>query len=310
MGEDGPYEIELIPLAPGEPAPSIPPGASIEPIVVVTEDEEIYCPVCSYNLSGIFSGRCPECGAYFDRPALIAAQQANAITLIPWDDPQELKFWERLYRTVRICLLDAEHFAFAFSVRPRESKATSFFVGVLVATVLIGVAASLVFQLGTWFSIQSFYGFADLLKFVCSLGVFIPLTIGTATILSGLFLWIFCPHYDGQRHFAPWLTIAAYAAAHYLMIAAMIPVSFILPILFDRSSTAEFGAVAFSIWLGCGILCVFTLRAVIDWRTSQLDEPRFVILSIGFLHVAAAIVSVFVADYIGSRLTWVIRLFC
>jgi hypothetical protein len=308
MSEDGPYEIELVPLPPEvRPAPGVVadrPGVA----KVVTEDEEIYCPVCGYNLSGIFRGRCPECGAFFDRSALIAAQQANAITLIPWDDPQEAVFWERLYRTVRICLLDAERFAFAFSVQPRESKAGSFFVGATAATTVIGVLAALAFMLRSWIDGNPNTALSDSLLAICFIGAFIPLTMTLATVATGVFLWVFCPHYDGQRHFRPWLSIAAYAAAHYLMMAAAVPVAWVLPLM-SRSGEFEFWEAMACIWAGCGLLCVFTLRAVIDWRTSDVDSPRFLVFLIAFIHFAAGLVSFFLAVAFAGYAVWVVRLF-
>lgn len=91
-----------------------------------SSDEEIYCPICNYNLTGILNGRCPECGSFFDRQAIMANQQANRITLIPWDDPAETEFWPRFKKTLAICLFDAKRFAFAFSVQPQRTRAYSF----------------------------------------------------------------------------------------------------------------------------------------------------------------------------------------
>ena len=308
MGEDGPYELELIPISP-EMAPSAAPAAPPEPTVIITEDEEIYCPVCNYNLSGIFSGRCPECGAFFDRHALIAAQQANAITLIPWDDPQEILLWPRLWRTIRISLLQAERFAFAFSVRPRESKAASFFIGVLLVAILIGAAASLALHVVARFTPDVYDGLHDPLTFICSVSWFILLTVGTTTLLTGVWLWICCPHYDGQRHFLPWLSISAYASAHYLMAAAAIPTCAILPLIVERSSEMEFLAATISIWVACAILCVCTLRAVIEWRTAEMDRSNAALYAVAFVHLATPIVNLFVGNYLGIQMAWLIRLF-
>lgn len=284
------------------------PAVIVEP-PVATDDEEIYCPVCSYNLTGIYSGRCPECGAEFHREALIAAQQANQITLMPWDDPEEMPLKLRLFRTLRICLVSAERFAFAFAVRPRESRVASFFCITVLAATLIGLLATLTFVAITRLANDPYTGLIESLRNCCRACAFIPLAIVTSTFLVALFLWAYCPHYDGQRHFRPWLSIAAYAAAHYLLIAAAIPVYLLLPAMVARVAIYEYMVTAFFIWAGCTALCVLTLRAVIWWRTAELKDPTFTVFVIAFLYGLSALACLYLAAPIGDAIAWTIRVF-
>jgi len=284
------------------------PDVIVEP-PVATEDEEIYCPVCSYNLTGIYSGRCPECGAEFHREALIAAQQANQITLIPWDDPEEMPLKRRLSRTLRICLVSAERFAFAFAVRPRESRVATFFCFTVLAATLIGLLATLAFVSIGRLTSDPYTGLIEPLRNCCRVCAFIPLAIVTSTFFVGLFLWAYCPHYDGLRHFKPWLSIAAYAAAHFLLIAVAIPVYLLLPALIARVAIYEYMTVAFFIWAGCTALCVLTLRAVIWWRTAELKDPTFTVFVIAFLYGLSALACLYLAAPIGDGMAWTIRVF-
>ncbi|MFQ5502785.1 MAG: hypothetical protein ACE5EQ_10880, partial [Phycisphaerae bacterium] len=77
-------------------------AASVDQLEV--EGEGIYCPICNYNLTGILSGRCPECGSMFHREALLEAQRSNQVTLIPWECPGYMPMLQRLGQTLRISL--------------------------------------------------------------------------------------------------------------------------------------------------------------------------------------------------------------
>lgn len=59
----------------------------------VAEPDVVRCPQCDYDLRGIDSGRCPECGAAFDRDEL-------ARSSIPWDHRQSIGRFRAFWRTV------------------------------------------------------------------------------------------------------------------------------------------------------------------------------------------------------------------
>ncbi len=52
-------------------------------------DYDLFCPECGYNLRGVTSDRCPECGVVFDRATLVVSR-------IPWVHRKELG-WLRAY---------------------------------------------------------------------------------------------------------------------------------------------------------------------------------------------------------------------
>lgn len=282
-------ELESLPVAP--------------PVVIIqTEDEEIYCPVCNYNLTGIYSGRCPECGSFFDRAALIAAQQANQITLIPWDDPQEMRLRRRFYETLRICLVSAERFAYAFSVRPQRGRAFSFFAATTALTALVAVIAFLAYPVAVGplsSSVWPIYGTSSnpitTAAVATGIAAHVVLTSAVTTLLTAVILWMSCPHYDGKRHFRPWLSICAYAAAHYVMIGAALPVVVILGLAVRAPSFFEYGFVMLMCWLGCAALCGLTLLAVVDLRTPETERTTVPWWLLSLILLGSPIVNLFVA---------------
>lgn len=238
-----------------------------------SSDEEIYCPICNYNLTGILTGRCPECGSLFDREALIANQQAHRITLIPWDDPAEKEFCPRFKKTLRICLFDAKRFAFAFSVQPQETRASAFLtlsIVLLLASILLLMACCVPIH---WLVAnrdweQSIAG--DVVTVAIATISAVVITLLTTTYASAAVLGIFCPHFDSKRHFKPWLAISSYAAAHFLLMPLGLPL-FVLSTIWGRGMFGPgFVGIALVFWLACGLLSAFTLNAVVRHRAAKL----------------------------------------
>lgn len=55
--------------------------------------DDLFCPQCDYNLRGLTSPRCPECGFAVD--AVLAGE-----SVIPWVRRKHLGFWSAYWRTV------------------------------------------------------------------------------------------------------------------------------------------------------------------------------------------------------------------
>ena len=65
---------------------------------VVDDSVERFCPSCGYNLRGIGSDRCPECGTAVDRSTL-------ATSVIPWTHRRTLGLVSAYLRTVKLSIL-------------------------------------------------------------------------------------------------------------------------------------------------------------------------------------------------------------
>lgn len=238
---------------------------------VPEQDEEIFCPICNYNLTGNRSGKCSECGSLFHLEALIAAQKSHRITLIPWDDPEGTRWWTRLRATLAISLFKADRFADAFSVQPRRSRVLSYFATCLAA---VSAMAVVVLWLITTTLGASSPDFSERgLGVAVATTAFVTVSIGLTTAITSIVLWASYPHYDGRRHLRPWLAIVAYASSHYLLIVWLIPFTVLLILFGYVSDVGLFvGVMAFFTWIGCGTLCAFTLTAVVRHRTA--DDRR------------------------------------
>jgi len=67
-------------------------------------DEDIFCPQCNYNLRGIETRRCPECGLEFD-PAKLRT------SAIPWIHRQEIGWFRAYWRTAWLFTAKTKLFA-------------------------------------------------------------------------------------------------------------------------------------------------------------------------------------------------------
>lgn len=266
-------------------------------------DELIYCPVCNYNLTGVLSGRCPECGSAFHREALFAAQRASDITLIPWDDPDPMPLLSRLSQTLRVSLFDPRRFAFAFSVVPQRTRAVQFAGLVLILTwpalaapVGVGWLMAARMPRSVMFArLGDILGIGLIASFLLTvfIGLMIPLFAGV--------LYVLCTHYDGQPHFKPWLSISAYATAHFLLAPVSLPLMFVFTLFSGGEALLAYGAAMSVVILGCGLLAVFTLRGVISLRTAPGPGPRLAVVLLFLLCLGLGLFGTGMAMYLASE---------
>ncbi len=90
---------------------------------------EIFCVDCGYNLRGIASDRCPECGWTIDRNALARSR-------IPWTHRRDIGRWRAYWRTVWLGSRRVKDLALEIN-RPIDPRDTRPFA--LITALLIGV---------------------------------------------------------------------------------------------------------------------------------------------------------------------------
>lgn len=270
--------------------PDVLTASADRPAEVSLGDEEIYCPFCNYNLTGVLSGRCPECGCDFHRQSLFEAQRANQITLIPWDDPQPTPLLQRFSRTLGVSLFDSKRFAFAFSVQPQKTLALQFSTIIFCVAWLSFIASAALCAL----MIQKFSrppvvdNVADVLGIGILAACFITAALALLIPISACLLWILCPHYDGRAHFRPWLAICAYAGSHLILTPIAVPIVVFFSLWSGRGSELllAYGAAMSVVVLCCGLLTVCTLQGVIERRTAPGQGTRVAVVVLFLLYGA------------------------
>ncbi len=250
-------------MRPDDLPTSAPPDETASPPAPGTlEDEEIFCPVCGYNLTGNLTGRCSECGSLFDRAQLLVATRISADALMPWERADEFSFRERFWKTLRISLFHPEKFALAFSVQPNRSRSASF---CLICMSLI-TANALTIGLLTLLSHRD-RGVDDVFSIVLPLLVVVPIL--PVNLAVGLLYAAAYPHADRKHHLRPWLAIVEYATAHWLLTWAAPVLALLLAPMAGDLFLPLLWACTISVWIGCSILWAYTLVEVVRWRTAM-----------------------------------------
>ena len=232
------------------------------------DDEQIFCPVCGYNLTGNPTGRCSECGALFSRDQLLTAMKVSADALMPWERRDDFGPFERFWRTLRISFFRPREFALAFAVQPARTRSTSFYAVCLVLLTANATAIGVITEMAE-------PGDSMDIARIASFPIFLALPIVPVNIVVGLIYASLYPHADRERHLRPWRAILEYATGHWLLGASALVLGLLL-VSSPRSETGMILAVCvLSIWIGCSILWAFTLVEIVRWRTaSGHRKPR------------------------------------
>lgn len=254
------------------------PGSSRERSFPL-HDEQIFCPFCNYNLTANESGRCPECGSFFDREMLLRAAAEEARFVMPWDSPEEMPLFRRFRETLVLTWFDPRHFALAFGAIRRKSRAGSFLV---LCLGLIGAVVFICSGIGYAISIQRVsFAVADrTAEFVHSVAAALTVLISFSfyaillLLLTSVLLAVGVRHGDGSRRFGPWWTICRYSIGHFTLLAPVPVVAGLLSVApdFDFDITAML--VGFSFLIGVVLLWTATLRHVVRERAGRLGKLR------------------------------------
>jgi hypothetical protein len=99
-----------------------------------TSQPDLLCPACGYDLRGIGTARCPECGNEFDRDSLTQSS-------LPWTHRKTIGRYRAFWTTVRLATLHPARLGREMNCSPSFSDAVRFRrLVVLHAAVPVGLA--------------------------------------------------------------------------------------------------------------------------------------------------------------------------
>lgn len=91
-----------------------------------TGDERIRCLTCTYNLTGVTSNRCPECGAPFNRKKLLRDAYLGKGPIPYWSDRRDQNVLLCLMRTIAFVIFSPRQVVTRLPNRPDYHEARSF----------------------------------------------------------------------------------------------------------------------------------------------------------------------------------------
>src|SRR3954469_6393600 len=101
--------------------------------VIVDTSAERFCQTCGYNLRGLASDRCPECGEKFDPTQAAGAR-------IPWLQRSAIGTWRAYWRTVGMAMFHPLKMAREVWDAPRVDPAAGLrFRSILIVQAVVSV---------------------------------------------------------------------------------------------------------------------------------------------------------------------------
>jgi hypothetical protein len=205
----------------------------------MTLDQGLFCPACQYDLRGIGSDRCPECGFAFDRTQLSASR-------IPWLHRREIGRVRAYLRTINVFTIRSRDLA-AEMARPVSLREAQLFRWVTVIIIFVAVCGtvSILRPDIPWLGLQMGWDFQEMGAWA---DLFLPL-------VQGYSLWPLIMLY------ALLLLIGVTGVASYWFHPRALPVE-----LQNRALALSYYTCAPLVWLAPCLLVI----AVTPW----VDRPR------------------------------------
>jgi hypothetical protein len=101
---------------------------------------DLHCPQCGYNLRGIESDACPECGMTIDRAAFAESQ-------LPWSHRKRIGYVRGYLRTLAMGMLDSKQLAMEVA-RPVSFRDAQKFRFITILIAWIPLAAIVIYERG------------------------------------------------------------------------------------------------------------------------------------------------------------------
>ncbi|MCG3137857.1 MAG: hypothetical protein HJJLKODD_01712 [Phycisphaerae bacterium] len=179
---------------------------------------ELFCLQCDYNLQGLTTTICPECGQPFDPVELQKIFAGQLQPIIPWEDsvdPTRTHYWT----TVVAVLADPKHFANIFPARHDAGSAWSYSIYCYLLSA-IALYISMIFMANG----------DDILKMFIIVGI--GLSVGvilTETFISMMLAALLRPTYVPQKgayHF--WRGLVHFNSIFFTISTTILSMFFIL----------------------------------------------------------------------------------
>lgn len=250
-------------------------------------DEGIRCLTCAYNLTGVASNRCPECGAPFNRRKLLRDAYLGRGPIPHWSERGDQNKWLCLLRTIVFVIFSPRKVVTSLPNRPDLRAARSFSTHCYILAACLVIAPLLV-KPGTLLGILPVL-----------LGVFVGAVI-CQILVSAVILqanYVESPHVD--RTFAFYESLgclfAAYLPVTALAIGMLEFVSIVLR--YPASSPLVIGCII-SILI-CNVWWIIGLGIATWSLETRISEAVVAFITLPFLLIIAAMVGGFVVTILG-----------
>lgn len=215
-------------------------------------DRDVYCPGCMYNLRGVASRRCPECGRPFDLARLSVSQ-------IPWVHRREIGRIGAFRKTVAMVMLRPRHLALEI-MRPVSHRHAQRFRWTVIGFVLVtlgALAAAAVWCVHDKYALETRHTVTILL---------LPLLCAAlAAIWTGLPSWFCAPKRLDREHRNRAISLSYYASGPLVLLvipAACWAATFVSTRAVGGFATISLGLLIASV-IGSILILLFWLTATL-----------------------------------------------